>query len=283
MSGTDLPTRAILNFAYRCVMKCEWCYVPFDAGLPRRELVLSLVRRLADLGFRTITFGGGDPFQYRFVTDVLPFAKSLDLFVHVDTHGLSLRQTEEVRALLESSVDLLGLPIDGSSAVIHDSMRGSPGHFDVVMRRLDWLGELRGRLKLNTVISAVNISDIDALAARVAEIRPARWSIYQYWPLGPAARADVEHRLIDSTFFEAAERVQKYLQGSGIAVEANARDSRRDTYPIIHHDGTIFVHTRPPEDKFVTLGSIFDDDALDRILEHCYSERSEAASRYLAT
>ncbi|MBK8063315.1 MAG: radical SAM protein [Betaproteobacteria bacterium] len=119
------PQRAILNFAHRCAMTCEWCYVPFEESAAREHVVKAIVQRVADLEFKSLTVGGGDPFQYRFLPDILRFAHSLNLFVHVDTHAKGLRQTAENLELLRSSVDLIGLPMDGSSPAVHDLMRSS--------------------------------------------------------------------------------------------------------------------------------------------------------------
>jgi MoaA/NifB/PqqE/SkfB family radical SAM enzyme len=262
-------------------MSCEWCYVPFGSVPARRENVLSIVSRVADLGFTSITVGGGDPFQYRFAPDLLLLAKSLNLFVHVDTHGKSLRESDANLHLIDITVDLLGLPLDGSTPAIHDRMRGALGHFNLVCRRLHWLSPLHARLKLNTVISAENVSNVLALAHLVASYAPARWSIYQYWPLGPAARVGSKHSLSDADFARCTESVHGVFSESSTMLEINSRESRRDTYPIIHHDGEVFVHSYAPENAFVSLGSIFEPEIMSRILLSCQPERPAAISRYL--
>lgn len=275
------PLRAILNFAHRCAMNCEWCYVPFGQVPARRDLMLSIVERIAELGFTSITIGGGDPFQYRFLPDLLRHAKSLGLFVHVDTHGKNLKQSEENIQLIDSTVDLLGLPMDGSKQQVHDQMRDSKGHFDLVNRRLSWLGPLCSRIKLNTVISAINIDDLIPLSHLVASYAPSRWSIYQYWPLGPAARVSSTHRIEDFIFQRDTDSIREIYANKSTILEINSRESRRDTYPIIHHDGEMFVHSQAPANSFVPIGSIFESHALENILASCLTERHAAADRYV--
>ena len=140
-------------------MKCEWCYVPFGTSSAQEPVLAKVVERIAELGFTRLTFGGGDPFQYRFIVSTLELAKTRGLFVHVDTHGLGLRETDETLALLRSTVDLLGLPLDGSSAAVHDEMRQSPGHYARCLRKVAWLGDFHSRLKLNTIVSKFNLTD----------------------------------------------------------------------------------------------------------------------------
>jgi MoaA/NifB/PqqE/SkfB family radical SAM enzyme len=275
------PTRAILNFAHRCALQCEWCYVPFGQVPAQKEVVLAVISRIAELGFTSVTFGGGDPFQYSFISEVLRLAKASGLFVHVDTHGKSLQQSAANLELLESAVDLLGLPIDGSTSKIHDGMRDSPGHFEVIANRLKWLRSVRTPVKLNTVISAVNLPDVQLLASHVRSHAPSRWSVYQFWPLGPASNVDSKHGVSDSEFARAAECIIDAFAGSATKIEINARESRRDTYPIIHHDGTVFVHSRPPYNTFIPLGNISESEVMSKILDCCSEERPAAVSRYV--
>lgn len=262
-------------------MNCEWCYVPFEAPAAREEVVASLVRRIADLRFTSLTVSGGDPFQYRFLPAILQLAKSRHLFVHVDTHGKSLRESSENLHLIRSTVDLLGFPVDGPSPAVHDLMRGSPGHFNLVARRLRWLRPLHHRLKVNTVVSALNVHNLVELSTLVAAYQPSRWSLYQYWPLGPAARVETRHSLPDSDFATFAEQVRPAFLDNATVVEINPRESRRDTYPIIHHDGEVFVHATYPENAFIPLGSLFEADTMKRIRSHCESDRPSANTRYL--
>jgi MoaA/NifB/PqqE/SkfB family radical SAM enzyme len=281
MNLDSRPKRVILNFAHRCAMKCEWCYVPFASQPAKKHTVCAIVHRIADLEFTALTLGGGDPFQYSFLPDVLSIAKKRKLFVHVDTHGRSMRETDSVRHCIEECVDLIGLPLDGSTAAVHDAMRSSPGHFDLVCRRIDWLGSAKDRLKINTIVSAKNIDDVSSLADLVTSIEPRRWSIYQFWPLGPAKLVSNIHNLTDVKFGSSMRGLNTRTERmTGITVEQNSAESRRDTYPIVHHDGAVSVHLPFPENEFVSLGSIFDADILSKILERCRSERSAARSRY---
>ncbi len=261
-------------------MKCEWCYVPFEAPTVREAVVASVVKRVAELHFTCLTIGGGDPFQYPFIGNTLQLARSLSLFVHVDTHGLNLRESRETLSLLQGTVDLLGLPIDGSAAAIHDGMRQSPGHFNRVIQLLRWLADVRSRIKLNTLVSAANLSDLPLLSELIAILQPSRWSIYQYWPLGPARRVQVKHTVSDLAFAEATKRIRATFPHGNAAIEVNPRESRRDTYPIVQHDGEVFVHAQQPENTFLHLGTIFQDETIDRVLSHCVPDRASAAARY---
>jgi MoaA/NifB/PqqE/SkfB family radical SAM enzyme len=275
------PFRAILNFTHKCAMSCEWCYVPFGSPSANGDVVNRVISRIADLGFTNLTIGGGDPFQYSFISKTLRHARSVNLFVHIDTHGKSLHQSVANLELIEETVDLLGLPLDGSKSQLHDQMRNTLNHFDLVCRRIEWLRPLLSLIKINTVVSAVNAQDMLELGELIKTIAPTRWSLYQYWPLGPAAGVESKYSISNVEFAKVTSILHKAMRDGKPSIEVNHRESRRGTYPIIDHDGNVFVHRKFPLDEFAFLGSIFDSNILQSICSACDSERPEAVTRYL--
>ncbi|MDP5542482.1 radical SAM protein [Pseudomonas aeruginosa] len=276
------PSRVVLNFTHRCALNCEWCYVPFGSAKVDPKVVLAVVSRIAELGFLSITLGGGDPFQYSFIPEAIRLADRLGLSVHLDTHGRSLRQTAANEAVIRECVNLIGLPLDGSSAAVHDQMRGYIGHFDILIRRLDWLKQIGARVKINTMISRQNVSEMPSLACLVSNLAPWGWSIYQFWPLGPALATAKKHEVRFDEFAERAEEACAIVSREGrTIVEVSRQLRRRSTYPLVYHDGSINVHSGNDASSLVCIGSIFDDDAREKIDDHCGPERPEAEPRYL--
>ena len=227
-----------------------------------------------------ITFGGGDPFLYEFLPSLILRAKERGMTVHVDTNSLAMKQTYETLELLENSVDLLGLPLDGADAEMHGSMRDSAVHFDILMARLDWLKSLRPKTKLNTIVTGANLTSIERIADLVVdEIRPARWSVYQYWPLAEGVNASGAHAISDGEFLAATSNLTARVNGQ-TTIEVNPLLSRRLTYPFVANDGELYVHSAGPLSSYDTLGSIFDENAVGEIFRRCGAERPAAITRY---
>ncbi len=276
------PTRVVLNFSHRCALSCEWCYVLFETVPAQRKVVEGVIDRVASLGFHAITFGGGDPFQYSYVGDLALRAKAAGLHVHIDTHGKSLTESQVNTLLVSEIIDLVGLPLDGAGADVHDRMRSAPGHFDMVMKRLRWLSRIGARFKVNTIVSRRNVDSLVDLATHVHGLAPWRWSIYQYMPLGPGARVSATHSLELTEFQSAVSRVRERLGEQVVSMlEVADKDSRRSTYPIVNHDGSVFVHSKERPDALHFVCSIFDHRARQEIDEACGPERPAAMTRYL--
>lgn len=256
--------------------------MPFETARAQRRVVTSVVDRVASLEFQTITFGGGDPFQYSYVGDLARRAKALGLMVHIDTHGKSLTASPANTLLVTEAVDLLGLPLDGPDSEVHDGMRSTLGHFDIVMKRLQWLKGIGARFKVNTIVSQRNIDSLPELATLVHGVAPWRWSIYEYMPLGPGAAMSAAHSLHSTEFQSAVAMVVAKLGARASSIlEVAAKDSRRSTYPIVHHDGSVFVHSEDRPDALRFVCSIFDARAREEIDKACGPERPTAATRYL--
>jgi MoaA/NifB/PqqE/SkfB family radical SAM enzyme len=258
--------------------------VPFQTPRAQRRVVEAIVDRVASLGFRNITFGGGDPFQYSYIGDLARRAKGAGLYVHIDTHGKSLAASQRTESILRDAVDLIGLPLDGPTREVHDGMRSSPGHFDAVVKRLRWLKRLPVPVKINTIVSRRNVDSIPELATFVENLAPWRWSIYQYMPLGPGASVERTHAMTAAEFESAQVTVSARLgPRAARLLEIADKDGRRSTYPIVHHDGTVFGHSSVDAGVMVPVCSIFEARARELINNACGPERSEAATRYTTT
>src|SRR5262245_8547898 len=133
-------SRIIFNFGFQCNMACSYCYIPFGGKEANPERCLEVVNRVAELGFKVITFGGGDPFRYSYLPQLVRESARLGLTVHIDTNGILLNERAADFDLLRSCVALVGLPLDGPNSDVHSIMRDSgPNHFNLILQRIDWI------------------------------------------------------------------------------------------------------------------------------------------------
>lgn len=270
--------RAILNFEHRCNLPCNWCYVPFVRTKPDFSVTNRVLTRLVEYGISQITIGGGDPTMYQEWRGLVETAKKAGLFVHLDTNGIGLRDRVTDKAALQSYVDLVGIPIDGPNSSIHSLVRGQSKHFDVVLDRIRWLREIGVAIKINTIVTRVNVAALQETAELVRSLAPSAWSVYEYWPLAAGGASREKWDEPKERLAEAIADLPRYVGKT--RVEKNLRHVRRLTYPIVAHDGEVYTHSSEYIDKFQSLGSIFDDEALRKAFASCKEERVEARKRY---
>ncbi len=162
-------------------MACPYCYCHFTNEAISRETSFLIIDKCHELGVKIITFGGGDPFLCDFIWELITYAKSRNIEVHLDTNGLSL--THDQYALIAKHVSLISFPIDGPNAEIHEAMRGSRKHFDVVLDHLSKIVDYDCRVKINTVVSAMNYTHLTQLGDLLTKYGIAIWSLQQFWPM----------------------------------------------------------------------------------------------------
>jgi MoaA/NifB/PqqE/SkfB family radical SAM enzyme len=121
----------------KCSQACPYCWgprrfrAPVDTGIAQR-----IITRIKDLGVRRVVFTGGDPLQRPDAPDLIRFAKEIGLETALATTGDFV--TPEILERLSPYLDLISLPLDGSTEDINAGTK-HPGHFFSIMRSLYWL------------------------------------------------------------------------------------------------------------------------------------------------
>lgn len=275
------PKRAILNFNHKCALNCEWCYIAFGSSKPKVSIVEKIINKICSLGFTILTIGGGDPFQYSFIWNIIKKAKSKGLYIHIDSNGRFQNKSESEFSIIREKVDLIGFPIDGPTALTHDSMRSTQGHFDIILKNIEWLTPLISKIKINTIVSKKNIQTLPEMNHFINTISPKRWSIYQYMPIGPGGRVAQKYLLSSLDFNDAMIPIINKFSNSDIIIEINDSESRKRTYPIIDHNGFVYIHDKSINDNLKNIGSLFENNIMEKICKYCGSDREIAKSRYI--
>lgn len=270
--------RICFNFLTACDMRCDFCYCPFNGRPPNPEVMKRVVTRCADLGARTITFGGGDPLLSAEFPALAAHALDLGFTVHIDTNGTALGSKHDGLLL---RVALLGLPLDGSRPEMHAKMRGSYGtrHFDLICQHLARLSELRINLKVSTIVSAENVADLPLLAALLDRYNLHIWSVYEPWFFDFMPSSALRHGLPPGAFEEVSRSL--VAEPHRFSVEINPIRERAGTYFFVGHDGDVYTVAAGSPSRYHSLGPIFEDDIIERWLAIAYTSiRNNVRGRY---
>src|SRR5690606_13177984 len=88
--------------------------------------------------------------------------------------------------LRDAGLGRLAMSLDGLTAEVHDSFRGSAGSFDLTIRTLECARKLGVPTQVNTTVHAENLTDIEALAAQMGNLGVTLWSVFIMVPTGRA-------------------------------------------------------------------------------------------------
>lgn len=222
-----------------CNYRCRFCFATF-ATMPQASAITledghRLLRRLARLGCRKITFAGGEPMMHPHLFTWLQEAKRLKLTTMLITNGSFL--TTKKCGKLAGYLNWLGLSIDASTRELQKAL--GRGDYDPLNRaaNLSKLARSCGlRFKLNTVVTRLNKDDDMSDLVTVAQ--PERWKIFQYLPI-EGERIDPELIITKKDFNRYAQR-HAALRERGIDIAVEDNDTMTGSYVMIDPCGQLF-------------------------------------------
>lgn len=256
----EYVSRIIFNFTNKCNLSCDFCYIPFNnEECKDLDLWKNIIDKCKSLNAKIITFGGGDPFMYKDFYTLLEYTYDGKIFIQVDTNALGL--TEKHLNSINSCVDLVSLPVDGTE-LVHSKMRKNTLHYQVVMKWLKRFNELGIPVKINTVLTKYNYSNLYDLAQILNKYIISKWSIYQYWALGPLKHNRVVFELTDDEYFNITSNLMSNF--SNLNIEQSSLRSRYNSYFFVTQTSRVYVMDKKNQEEYVELGSIFDQDIIKK-------------------
>ena len=254
-----VPARVCFNFAAKCNMRCPYCYIPFDGREAGVEVWKAVVDRVASWGSRAMTFGGGDPFLYGPFRELLVHAKNHGFFIQVDTNALLMKDDDY--DLTAKHVDLLGLPLDGSTPELHGAMRRHKKHFHTIVAALQNSRARNIPIKINTVVSSLNVGDLLNIAELLRLHKIERWALYEFWPLGQIALDNaLQYNISKESFLRETDKLREIVDFA--TLEIGSISVRHNSYFFVTHTGKAYTVNPNNHSEYVDLGSIFDEQVL---------------------
>jgi MoaA/NifB/PqqE/SkfB family radical SAM enzyme len=158
--ATQKPFSTIdFHVTCKCSQECPYCWGPQDIENPvLASTSKRIIKKIKDIGARRIVFTGGDPLSRKDIGSLIRYAKEIRLEVALSTTGDKI--TPMFLRKNASYIDLISLPIDGSTEAINSQTK-EKGHLAAVLNTLDMLKEYPNiDVKMCTPVTRYNIKDI---------------------------------------------------------------------------------------------------------------------------
>lgn len=139
----NIPRFASLQLTNRCNLRCNFCNLSSGLPLPNEFTTIEWKKTISDLAdFQVpyITCSGGEPTILPDLPDIIAFATSVQIDTMLFTNG-ALIDKSMARRLSDAGLGHARVSIDGSTADVHDTLRGCPGLFDKAIRAVSMLLE----------------------------------------------------------------------------------------------------------------------------------------------
>lgn len=176
------PLEVILEVSQRCIRKCLHCYV---TSANFQELSLDefkiIIDKLSTAGVLIIHFTGGEPFLRKDFIEIVKYARSKNLRVHIDTNGILLDENI-VRKLKELDIDALNIGFDGSNPDVYGITR-SREDFDRVLANIQLVIKYGIPVIIFFCLHKKNYKDLHNLYRLCVRLGVSKISIDPYQPL----------------------------------------------------------------------------------------------------
>lgn len=231
-----------------CNMRCKFCFATFkDIAHSKRqtEIALTIIRYLAEAGFKKITFAGGEPTLRPDLPTLIKAAKDYSMTTMVVTNGSKLSDQTYFFELKEN-LDWLILSIDSFDAETNltSGRKFNKGDSIDVQQYLNICHQARKfglRLKINTVVSKYNCNEDMSAFIRLAG--PERWKIFQALPVqGQNSHNNGLFEISQEQFTAFINRHHEAVLADIIVPEDN--DAMTGSYVMVAPNGCFFDNSK---------------------------------------
>ncbi|MFO1372682.1 MAG: radical SAM protein [Candidatus Competibacteraceae bacterium] len=178
-----LPYRPLyvkLKLVWDCNLRCGMCLhwrERSDPPLPTTAWS-ALIDELAQLGCRKLHLSGGEPTLNRALALLIARATEQGIRVTMTTNAVTLTPKCAVR-LVAAGLRRANVSLDSPDPVIHDQQRGVAGSWRKAVAGFRALHDCLppGRLRINTVVTALNYATLAELPAWAAKLGAAHLNL----------------------------------------------------------------------------------------------------------
>ena len=254
----------VINFHItdKCNYHCKYCFVNFK----RRDLSFEEAKHIVDeikkyfsaYGIRNgrINIAGGEPMLYPYIEDVIRYIHEQGIKCSIITNGSRL--TEDFCRRMAGILDMIGISIDaatdeGNRRVGRCNIGGTPD-FDLLERVSNIIHEIGIQLKINTVVSKLNLEE--DMAAIYRRLNPNKVKFFCMHVIdningGASSLLPTKNEYEDFVKKNTVESCTVVVEGP---------ESMQNAYFMINPQGEVYMNDNGSEKKY---GSCFEKSLVE--------------------
>lgn len=254
----------------RCFLKCPGCYNEEKTGQPlSAEQNIHFATILKKLGYEAITLSGGDPMTRGDIKQIVQEIDALGFNINFDTTGIPLLNNESDQPIsaqeISKTVDLIGIPLDGSNDEIIEKFRTKEGSTLADTEKiLKLLSEENCNISINTVVHSGNINNLDEIYEIITKYPGVvRWELHQFVSLGGDSKNnEAQFSVADDDFYHAVNQIEN---NANIIISPKPRQNKQN-FSYLDFNGDFIKITDGESRMIFNIKSMSDDELTEAIL-----------------
>src|SRR5689334_19950272 len=178
------PFLIIWEVTRACALSCVHCRADAIPCRDPRELTTEEGFRLIDQVQRfgpfkpLLVLTGGDPMRRSDLAALVRYGSEAGLTVALTPSGTAAATPARLAELKDAGLSRVAVSLDGPDAASHDAFRRVRGSSDWTMRIIHTAVELGLPLQINSTICRMTLPQLEAMAARVAQLPVTLWALF---------------------------------------------------------------------------------------------------------
>jgi MoaA/NifB/PqqE/SkfB family radical SAM enzyme len=248
-----------------CNQECPYCWGPQDIENPViTSTAKNIIKKIKDVGAKRIVFTGGDPLKRKDIGRLIRYAKLIGLEVALSTTGDEL--TASFLRRNAACIDLISLPIDGSTEKIHSKTK-EKGHLSAVLKGLELLRKYPTiDVKICTPVTKHNIKDLPNIL-EIAEKYKSRTKarmFYNIFQTFPRSLNEVDWKELVVTNREFATLKRTLSRNRKVRINFLDHKTLDKLYLMIFPNGNLVI---PEGENFKSFGSFLENKDLNAVIK----------------
>lgn len=240
-----------------CNLDCSFCYGPYPTN-EKQDIAKQIAKQLIQSKTKNVTLCGGEPFIKKDIEEIIDILSAGKKDVFVSTNGHFPNQLQSVIDKLSG----ISISLDASNEILTYQIRGEKVKFDKILQSLLLVSKNQPhKLKITTVVSKKNLTDLENIANLVSMYRPAVWRLLQFVPRMKGYEYQDEYMIKSDEFINAIETLKSSYSQLNIH---SSEIEYIDTCFIVDSFGNILS---PANQNYKIVGNCFEDN-----IDLCWSK-----------